>query len=160
LENPGCKVTLYLRGHHLDVLRRFNCAYADAIRRLIELAAASQAAAAPPSAPAPAPTLCERCDRIGVPSCLRCCEAWLGSKPSPPAQPEQPGPAILEEKKPEAPALCERCARDFGVPVCNGCREAFYGANPPPVDMNLFLCERCQRHGYPNCRDCKRRLLT
>jgi hypothetical protein len=109
---------LYLRGRHLDVLRRFNCPYADGIRLLIERATTPlPAEPESPDRPAPAvagekkpeaaaPLLCEYCaTRFGEPVCYGSRAAFYGDNPPP-----------LDWNK----FLCERCKR-IGVPSCREC---------------------------------------
>jgi hypothetical protein len=103
-ENPGCKVTLYLRGEHLDVLRRFNGPYADAIRALIEREAASR-----PAEPEARehPPMCVWCasKETPVPGCPRCADAREAEAAGPRADQHDPRPGFQHSAAPI-------CARD------------------------------------------------
>jgi hypothetical protein len=77
--NPGKVIGLYLRGEHLSTLRRFHEKPAHAIRILIEREAAPKPPPEPQTANPPQPAqrfepspMCERCERIGVPTCRAC----------------------------------------------------------------------------------------
>jgi hypothetical protein len=109
--NPAKTVALYLRGEHLDTLRRFHHKPADAIRALIEQAAASQPSR--PDQAVGALVLCARCEAIGVPSCRSSIAAAVGGLP-------RPAPAR------QRPSLCRRCVL-IGVPSCPACIRASVG---------------------------------
>jgi hypothetical protein len=73
--NPGRHLSLYLRGHHLDVLRRFHPNVLKAVRACIEAAGAPCGApdqAAPPQR-FPTRHLCDACEiGPGYPYCAAC----------------------------------------------------------------------------------------